>query len=159
MKLIRSRPTSGGASALNGWNMAAELGWQQLAVATESSAAMFRGFEAIRKIQEKAAHEASALHASAAEKLRDSRDPARVIQVQSQLLHFDVASAFRYWQQLGAATMEMQAEMLGCACHLIDSESVLESTAAVVAMPGMGEFFPARNLRAKTNGSRPMRPG
>ncbi len=157
MKSIKFRPASSKTRTPHEWSTAAELGRQQLAVATESGAAMFRGFETIRKIQEEAAHEASTRHAAAAEKLRDSRDPALIVQVQSELLHFDFASACQYWQQLAAATMEMQAEMIGCACHLIDSEAILESTAAVAAMPDLSNFFPATTPRAKANGSGALR--
>ena len=40
------------------WNAASDLPRQQLSLATESACAMFRGFEAMRKIQERAAHQA-----------------------------------------------------------------------------------------------------
>jgi hypothetical protein len=50
-----------------------------------------------------------------------------------------------YWQQIAGAALEMQTEMMGCATHLLDSESLLESAAAFEALdkvPGANLFFP-----------------
>jgi hypothetical protein len=125
--------------------MFSDFGRQQRAVATESAGVLFRGFEAIRKIQEQAAHQAGARHEAAAEKLKAGCSPNDVLAIQSDLLRFDVDAATRYWQELGAAAMEMQTEMLGCATHMADAESLLEAASAVdhldFAMPGLQNMF------------------
>jgi hypothetical protein len=61
----------------------------------------------------------------------------------------------QYWQQVAGAALEMQTEMMGCATHLLDSETLLESAAALEAfdkLPGANLLFPfspgARKSRA-----------
>jgi hypothetical protein len=138
---------TGNVAGLSGLNAAADLGRQQMAVMAEGAAAMFRGFEAIRKIQEEAAHKAFARHSAAADKLRGNCPPADLVALQSDLVRFDVEGAMQYWQQVTAAALEMQTEVLGCATHLLDSEALLESASAMAAMeaavPGFGKLLPA----------------
>lgn len=110
-----------------GWDGFADLGRQQMAVATEAACAMFRGFEAMRKVQEQAAHDAAQRHARAAQKLQGPCAPMELFAIQSELLSFDFDGASRYWQQLGAAAMEMQTEMLGCCTKLADTDAFLAS--------------------------------
>ena len=92
------------AGAMTAWNAAADLGRQQMAVATEGACAMLK-----------------------------------------------------CWQQLAAATLEMQTEMVGCASQLLDSESLLESTSVMDAMgsiPGLDRFFAAtKDALLKRNGA------
>lgn len=48
-------------------------------------------------------------------------------------------------EDLTGAALEMQVEMMGCASHLIDSETALESASAFDAfdaLPGMKALFP-----------------
>jgi hypothetical protein len=139
------------------FNTVVDFGRQQAVVATESACAIFRGFEAMRKIQEEAAHQAAQRHAESAQKLRDSCQPAELMAVQSELLRFDFYAAGRYWQQLVAAALEMQTEIAGCASHLIDSEAVLEGSSALDAMqfkiPGLDTFLAAGEAMAKARGN------
>ncbi len=104
-------------------NLLVELGRQQLALATESACALFRGSEAMRKIQQQAAHQASAQYDAAAQKLRGTCQPADLLAIQSDLLRFDQQEATQYWQQLTAAALQTQVEMMGCASHLFDAGS------------------------------------
>jgi hypothetical protein len=138
-------------------NTAADFSRQQAVVAAESASALFRGFEAMRKIQEETAHEASQRHAEAAQKLSGNCQPADLMAVQSELLRFDFDAAGRYWQQLAAAALEMQTEIMGCASHLIDSETVLEGSSAVDAMqfkiPGLDTFLAVSQAMAKPRGN------
>jgi class 3 adenylate cyclase len=110
------------------WNWAAELGQQQMTVAAEGATALFRGFEAMRKIQERAAHEASRHHGAVAERLRGRCQPTDLLAIQSELMRCDVEGATRYWQQLMAAAVEMNTELLGCAAHLVNTEDVFAAT-------------------------------
>lgn len=109
------------------WNFMADMGRQQMAVATEAACAMFRGFESMRKVQEQAAHAAAQRHAAAAQKLQRPCAPMELVAIQSELLSFDAEGATRYWQQLGAAVLEMQTEMLGCCGKLVVPDAVLAS--------------------------------
>lgn len=121
------------------WNFLADLSRQQLSVATDASCAMFRGFEAMRNIQQQAAHDASARHEAAAQKLHGSTcQPADLMAIQAALLRDDLESATRYWQQLAATALEMQTEMMGCTSHLLDSETALETVSALEAF----DMFP-----------------
>lgn len=110
-------PAAGAQPSLN---LMADLGRQQMAVATEAACAMFRGFEAMRKVQEQAAHDAAQRHALAAHKLQQPCDAAELLAIQSELMSFDVDGATRYWQQLSAAALEMQTEVMGCCTKLAD---------------------------------------
>jgi len=140
-----TQPLSPAGSPLQPWNMFADFGRQQMAVATEGAGILFRGFETMRKIQEKAAHEAGAQHQAAAEKLKKSCTPNDLLAIQSDLMRFDAESATLYWQQLGAAAMEMQTALLGCATQMADTESLLEAASAFdhieSAVPGLERMF------------------
>jgi hypothetical protein len=124
------------------WDFLADLGRQQMSVANDASCAMFRGFEAIRKIQEEAAHHASVRHEAAAQKLHGSCQPTELIAIQAGLLREDIESATQYWQQLAATAMEMQTQMMGCTSHLLDSDTALESVHALDMLPGVSSWFP-----------------
>jgi len=122
-----------------------DLGRQQMCVAAEASTAMLRGIETMRRIQQQAAHDASARHEAVAAKLHDARAPADLMALQAGLLQADWQSASQYWQDLAGTVLEMQVEMMGCASHLVDSDAALESVSAVEALeawPGMKALFP-----------------
>ena len=121
-----------------------DLSRQQLSVATDASCAMLRGFEAMRKIQQQAAHNASARHKAAAHRLHGTCQPADLMAIQAGLLRDDFESATQYWQQLAATVLEMQTEMMGCTSHLLDSETALETVSALEAFdmfPGATRWF------------------
>lgn len=105
------------------WNLLANLGRLQFALMADSASAMFRGAEAIRKVQQQAAHQASAHHEAAAQKLRDPREPAELLAIESDLLRFDMQEAAHYWQQIATAMMKAQLEMMGCTSHLLGSSA------------------------------------
>lgn len=131
------------------WNFLTDLGRQQLSVATDASCAMLRGFEAMRKIQQQAAHHASTRHEAVAQKLHNPCEPADWMAMQAGLLRDDLESATQYWQQLAATALEMQTEMMGCASHLLDSESALETAAALEPLdmfPGVTRLFPRKPI-------------
>jgi hypothetical protein len=110
---------------------------------------MFRGLEAMRKIQEGVVHEASQKHVAAAQRLRGGCSATEMLAVQSDLLRFDLDAAARYWQGLAAAALEMQNEIMGCTTRLLNSDSVLEGSAALAApfrLPGLQDFFPGKPM-------------
>jgi hypothetical protein len=50
--------------------------------------------------------------------------------------------------------MEMQAELLGCSSHLVDSDALLQTASAVDALPG----FPFYGIDRIIGATRPARP-
>jgi Phasin protein len=130
----------------NAWKMLADMSRQQLAMTTENSSAIFRGSEAIRKIQQDAAHQASVNHAEAAEKLRASAfQPADLLAIQSELLRIDMQGAGQYWQQLAAVAMQTQIEMMRNMSRIFDDEAGGGVKSALVvfqaAIPPMANSF------------------
>lgn len=113
------------------WNFLTDLSRQQLSVATDASCAMLRGFEAMRRIQQQAAHHASTRHAAVAQRLHSPCEPADLLAIEAGLLRDDLESATQYWQQLMATALEMQTEMVGCTSQLLGSEAALETAAAL----------------------------
>jgi hypothetical protein len=123
----------------------ADFGREQMAMAMDASGAMFRGFESMRAIQQQAAQQAAARHEAAARKMRETAAPAELMAIPFGLLQSDLQSATRYWQDLAAAALETQTEMMGCASHLVDADSALQSVSAVEALeaiPGVRYLFP-----------------
>ena len=134
--------------------LVSEHGRQQMAVALESACAMFRGFEAIRKIQERAAHQALQSHTDAADKLKKSNAPDDLMKVQANLLRANLDGASRYWQQLAQVATEMQAEIANCGSHLIQSDTLLEAAAG--HLPGadlMNGLLHGEHVNASGNAS------
>lgn len=119
----QASPHEAGSAGSAPWNLLADLGRQQFALATENASALFRGSEAVRKIQQEAAHEALLRHEAVAQKLRAGCEPGDLLALQSDLLRFDLQGATQYWQQLAAAAFQTQVEMMGCASRVLGTES------------------------------------
>ena len=79
----------------------------------ESACAMFRGSEAMREIQKEAGHQAEARYEEAAQTLRGACKAADLASIQCELLRLDIREATQYWQNLAAAVLRTQVEMLG----------------------------------------------
>jgi hypothetical protein len=147
-----SRPAStheARGNDLPSWNFLADLSRQQLSWATEGASAIFRSSEAMRKVQQQAAHQASEHYATAAQKLRVACQPADLLAVQSELLRFDLQEASQYWQQLVTAALQAQTEMMTTASHMLDSEAGGGVKSAIEAMqaaipPMATSFFATR---------------
>ncbi len=139
---VKAAPAREGAAP---WDFFADLGRQQMSVAAEASNALMRGFDAMRKLQEQAAHDAAERHAAVARKLQGASQPFELMTIQAASVRDDLESATQYWQQLAATALEMQTEVMGCASHLLDSESALEAASALEALdmiPGMSSLLP-----------------
>jgi hypothetical protein len=128
-------------------NFLSELGRHQLALAVEGTTALCRGSEALRKIQQDAAHDASVFHEETAQRLFASCQPAELMAIQSELMRFTLQSAGSYWQKIAARMMQTQVEMIKSVTHVLEREKdtgtkspmeVLQS-----AMPPLASsFFP-----------------
>ena len=121
------------------WN---DLPRQQMAATAQACCAMFRGFETIRRVQQKTAHQALAHRQAIAEKLKEPCHPLDLVAMQAELVRFDVQGATMYWQQIASAVLEMQRELLGNAASAqADAEEQSGGMHAQVPMPGMNPFF------------------
>jgi hypothetical protein len=141
-KTSRPAPAQEGAGADRApLNLLTDLGRRQFSLATESMGALLRGSEAMRKIQQQTAHQASLHQEAAAQKLHEPCEPADLLAIQSDLLRLNLQGATQYWQQLTANALKTQVEMMGCASRLLDAESgngikpVLETWQAAMASP------------------------
>jgi hypothetical protein len=119
----------------NPWTFATDFGKQQINVATESAGAIVRGFDAMRKVQLHAGERAMTRHSAVLEKMKAANEPLNLLALQTQLMAVDAENTSLYWQDLGAAMMEMQSEILGCCSHLVDSEAMLHATAVMDHLP------------------------
>jgi hypothetical protein len=111
------------------WSTVLDLPRQQSAVATHAACAMFSGFEAMRKVQEKAAHAALKHYSDAAQRLEKQCAPLDVLSVQMDLARFDAEAAAAYWQELAATALQTQARVAACAGELVDADKLLEACA------------------------------
>ncbi|WP_427914934.1 phasin family protein [Ramlibacter sp. MMS24-I3-19] len=132
-------PSPAGAD-LAAWN---DLPRQQLAACTQACCAMFRGFEAVRRVQQKTAHQALAHHQAIAEKLNEPCHPMDLVAMQTEMIRFDMQGAAMYWQQVASAILEMERELLGSTASAAQSEADQMSSglAGQVPMPGLNPFF------------------
>ncbi len=125
------------AGVLSAATPTGELPRQHLAATLHSTCAVLRGFEAIREIQLKAAHQALANHEAFANKLTSRHEPADLLALQAEMLRVDLMDATAYWQQLGAATLHMQRQVIGTLVGAAQSEG--EAMAA--ALPVLAGYF------------------
>lgn len=148
----RSAPARAGARGLE---FMSDFGREQLAMFTEVSSALFRGFETMRSVQQEAAQATAARYEDAARRLRESSGPADLMTIPLGLLQEDLQGAIRYWQELAGTALETQTEIMGCAWHLVNSETALESVSAVEdaidAIPGVRNLFPRQPRTVDVN--------
>jgi class 3 adenylate cyclase len=138
-----SPATAPAASPEAAWDAASDLSRQQMTLAAESACAVFRGFESMRKIQEKAAHQALQHYSRAADKLREASGPAQLMQIQAELMRFDLEGATQYWQQLGAVAADMQRELMECCTHLADNSALQRMGSMSDSLPVLASGFNA----------------
>lgn len=136
------KPTTGDGHSTQRADLAAwnDLPRQQLAAATQACCAMFRGFESIRRVQQKTAHQALAHHQVIAEKLKEPCHPMDLVAMQAEMVRFDLQGAAMYWQQLASAMLEMQRELLGSAAAA-QADTDQAPSGVQVPMPGLNPFF------------------
>jgi len=119
-------PRSASGDAAGAWtplNILADLPRKQLELVTRSATAMYRGSEALRKLQQQAAHRASIHHEEATEKLRGQCDLSEVLAIQADLLRFNLQEAAHYWQQLASTVLKVQVDLVGSAGEALDTGS------------------------------------
>jgi hypothetical protein len=110
-------------------NLLADLPRQQMALITQSTSALLRASESMRKVQQQAAHRAFTQHEQASERLRAPCDFNELMTIQSELLRFNMQEAAQYWQQIASAALRIPVELAGSASQVMasGSEPTLES--------------------------------
>lgn len=147
-KPSRSSPGRALDNGLDSWHALTELGRQQLAAATLSTSALCRGSEALRKVQQEIAHEASLRHAEVAKKLSAPCQPTDMMELQGELMRSNMQSTTRYWQQLLAVALQTQREMMESMGGLLDSKadggmrSAMEAFQSIVPPMATSFFAP-----------------
>jgi hypothetical protein len=119
-----SRSTSADDAQAAAWmpmNVLTDLPRRQLELMARCATAVFRGSEAMQKVQQQAAHRASLHHEEAAQKLHGPSDLGEVWAVQLDLLRFNMQEAAQYWQQLASTALKVQVEMVGSAGEALDT--------------------------------------
>lgn len=111
------------ATAWAPMNILTDLPRKQLELLTRSTTALLRGSEAMRKVQQQAAHRSLLHHEEATEKLHGPCDLGEVWAVQLDLLRFNMQEAAQYWQQVASAALKVQVEMVGSAGEALDTGS------------------------------------
>jgi phasin family protein len=148
-KSSRSSPVRTLENGLDSWHAFTELGRQQMAAATLSTSALCRGSEALRKVQQEIAHDASLRHEQAAKKLSGPCQPTDMVELQTELVRSNIQSVSQYWQQLIEVALQTQREMMEGMTSLVDAKSdggmksVLEAFQSIV--PPMATSFFAPN--------------
>lgn len=118
-----SAASESAASMLAPLAMLSDVTRQQLTMMTEATCAVLGSSEALSKIQQQAAHQASLRHNAAAESLRGEVEPMDILSIQSDLVRQDVQEAAQYWAQLASAVMRTQLDMMGRMSHVLNSGS------------------------------------
>ncbi|HWI81114.1 phasin family protein [Ramlibacter sp.] len=128
-------------SRIGAADLPADLGREQVALALEASSALWRGFETMRAVQQRAVHESSQRHQAAARQLGRTANASELMIIPFTLLQQDLQGASRCWQDLAAAALETQTEMIECAlAHAVEADQAIEAVAAVAhlqAVPGV----------------------
>lgn len=114
---------------------------QRMAATARASCALFRGFEVIRRIQHKTAQQALAHRQVIAEKLKDPCHPVDLLALQAEVLRFDLQGAALYWQQLGAAVLDMQREILASAVPEPNGDASPAAIPGSAVIPELTRFF------------------
>lgn len=139
--------SSAAAAQAAPWTFFADLGRQQLVAGMQGACALFSGFDAMRQVQQQAAHASARQYGAALQKLQGSPTPQEMLDIQAELVRFDIDAATRYWQALSSAAMEMQAQIANCAMQCADASQLLEMASALDAHEGAATARPRKRAR------------
>lgn len=119
-KTPASAAPSPAANPLYAWEWLGDLGRHQLAIAAQGAAAMFRGFEAMRTMQQQTAEHAATQYLAALRLLGAPFQPAELVAVETEVLEEEAEQVGNSWQQLAAATLQSQVDAMTQASRLLD---------------------------------------
>jgi hypothetical protein len=116
----------------------AEMTRQQLAMAAECMAQLFRAGESLQRAQQQVSQRAALLHTQAAENLRNATNPVEVAYIQSGLMVSGMQEAMRCCQDMMMASARLGSDALRPGsqdpAHTVESATNMASSAANAAM-------------------------
>jgi hypothetical protein len=89
-----------------------EIARQQLSMAVDATSVLYRATEAVQQIQHQMTQRAALRYQQMADKLRAATSPAEVFAIQSSLFTSGMQEATQYLQDLAAASMKMQGDIM-----------------------------------------------
>lgn len=116
----------------------ADLARRQLAVGAHAAGVVLQGFEAMRHVQQQAAHDARRACEALAGKLQEPCTVQDLLAAHADLMRQELHGAALYWQQLGAIGLETQRQLLAIRAPQLQGDGDAGSGLAVT-MP----FFDA----------------
>ena len=111
-KTTRATATTEG-EAVPGQSAVNEITRQQLAAVADGASALLRASEVLGQVQQQAVQRAALTQQQTAEKLRAMSHPGELLIIQSGLMMSGLQETTQFWQELTAAGLRLQAEMLG----------------------------------------------
>lgn len=112
-KTTRTTTTTTEGETLPGQNAINEITRQQLAAIADGASSLLRASEVLGQVQQQAMQRAALTQQQTAEKLRSMNHPGELMIIHSGLVMTTVQETAQFWQELTAAGMRLQAEMMG----------------------------------------------
>lgn len=84
----------------------------QLAEVAEATSVMYSATESIQQINQQLTQRAALRHQQIADRLREASSPAELLAIQSTMFTSGLQEAAQYWQDVAAATLKVQTEMM-----------------------------------------------
>jgi hypothetical protein len=84
----------------------------QLAEVAEATAVIYSATESIQQINQQLTQRAALRHKQIADRLRQASNPAELLAIQSEMITSGLQEAAQYWQDLAAAALKVQTEMM-----------------------------------------------
>ena len=132
-KTPKTRAASAAAAVSSTPDVALSLSQDQMQALIGLTDVLFKGAEEMRRCQMEAAHQAREHHEHTQARVAKARTPAELIELQTELLRFDLESSSRYWQQLAAICVATQASSMSLLSRSASAPLAPEAPAATVA--------------------------
>ncbi|MDQ3060051.1 MAG: phasin family protein [Pseudomonadota bacterium] len=84
----------------------------QLAEVAEATSVMYNATESIQQINQQLTQRAALRHQQIADRLREANSPVELLAIQSTMFTSGLQEAAQYWQDVAAATLKVQSEMM-----------------------------------------------
>lgn len=114
-------PSQGASNPATAMNLLSELPRRQLALMSQSAVALYRCSQAVRQVQQEAAGRALAHQQALTQRLLEPMNATDLMQLQQDLLRFNFQEGVQYWQQLAAAAVKTQQDLVSGAAEVMDT--------------------------------------
>lgn len=84
----------------------------QLTDVAETTSVMYRAAESLQQIHQQLTQRVALRHQQMTERLREANSPADLMTIQATLLTSGIQEAAQYWQDLAAAGLKIQADLM-----------------------------------------------